>query len=228
MVDEGLLEEIVTYAAVKEGDSILEVGGGTGNLTEKISKKSKVTVMEKDRDLAAGLRRRFKGDPSVTVVEADAVKVAYPPFNKIVSNIPYSISRDLLERFILEGFEVAVLVVQREFAHKLMAKPGHDSYRMVSVLAQTTCQIEYLKDIPPEAFDPIPKVRSAAIMLTQKWKPPKGYIAFLNRLFSQQNKKIRNILDAPERYRQMKPAEMSPEDMRSLYIDMGYRVDHLG
>ncbi|MFH0862135.1 MAG: 16S rRNA (adenine(1518)-N(6)/adenine(1519)-N(6))-dimethyltransferase RsmA [Candidatus Altiarchaeota archaeon] len=218
MVDEALLEAIVDYAGLEAEDAVLEVGGGTGNLTEKIAKKGKVTVFEKDRSLAAGLRKRFKDESNVAVLGADALKAPYPSYNKIVSNIPYSISRDLLERFVVEGFEVAVLVVQREFARKLMAKPGQDSYRMVSVLAQTSCEIEYMKDVPPDAFEPVPKVRSAAIRMRQTWKPGKDYIAFLNRLFSQQNKKVRNIMDAPPEYAQMKPAEMEPAKMRDLYL----------
>jgi len=217
MVDEKLLDWLVGKAELKAEDRVLEVGAGTGNLTEEIAKKARVWAVEKDRDLCARLRRRFKGNPNVTVVEADALRVELPGRDKVVSNIPYSISRELTERLILGGLGVAVLVTQREFAEKLLGKPGGDNYRMLSVLAQTTCDIEPLGRIPGEAFDPKPKVESAAVKLVQKWVPPKEYIPFLNRLFSGKNKKIRNIMDVPEGYRQMRPGEMTPQELRELF-----------
>ena len=201
-----------------EGNSVLEVGAGSGNLTEKLARKVRVAAIEKDRDLYETLKRRIPPSGKVTLIQGDALRVDYPPYNKIVSNIPYSISRELLQRFIVEGFELAVLVVQKEFAHKLIAKPGQDQYRMLSVLAQSTCDIEYLRDIPPQSFNPKPTVSSAAIRLKQTWKPPKEYITFLNRLFSRKNKKIRNILeDFPKEYTDLIPCDMNPTEFRNLY-----------
>jgi 16S rRNA (adenine1518-N6/adenine1519-N6)-dimethyltransferase len=221
MVDEELLEEIITWARIGQEDRVLEVGGGTGNLTERIAQYAKVTTIEYDRRLAGLLRKKFKGNDNVTVIEADAVRVKYPAFDKIVSNIPYSVSRELLERFICEGFDLALLVVQKEFAHKLLARPDTDNYRMVSVLAQSSCKIELKREIDPDAFEPKPKVKSSAILLRQEWKPPKEYITFLNTLFSQQNKKVRNIMDSPERYEQTRPCEMSPRAFNELYLEIG-------
>jgi 16S rRNA (adenine1518-N6/adenine1519-N6)-dimethyltransferase len=218
MVDEDVLEDVVCFAELEVGDSVLEVGAGTGNLTEKIAQHSKVSAIEKDAILWPTLKRRFLGNERVHLIRGDALKVEYPGYNKIVSNIPYSISRELMERFIVSGFELAVLVVQKEFANKLFAKPMSDHYRMLSVLTQTTCELRHQYDIPPKAFKPRPTVTSCAITLQQTWKPTREYITFLNTLFSQKNKKIRNILDdAPEKYEQMRPKEMKPQDILGLY-----------
>jgi 16S rRNA (adenine1518-N6/adenine1519-N6)-dimethyltransferase len=219
MVDEEVLDEVVGYASLVSGDSVLEVGGGTGNLTERISKKAGVTVIESDRRLAESLARRFKDAGNVRTVHADAVKAPYPPYNKIVSNIPYSVSRSLLERFVAEGFDVAVLVVQKEFADKLEAKPMSNNYRMISALVQGSCELERLRDIPPEAFSPRPTVMSSCVRLRQSWKPPKEYAVFLKTLFSLKNKKIRNIMAVSDRYSQLRPVEMTPQELRAFYLD---------
>jgi len=221
MTDDSLLSEIVSSASLHSGDSVLEVGGGRGALTERLIGHVPVTVLEKDPGLYAALQRRFHGDGRVRVVRGDAVRMKYPPYNKVVSNIPYSVSRELLERFILEGFELAVLVVQREFALKLAAEPAHGNYRMLSVLAQTTCDVEYLRDIPPESFTPKPKVASSLIRLRQRWKPGEEYISFLNTLFSRKNKKMRNIMEAPAQYRELRPVGMKPEEFLRLYRALG-------
>jgi 16S rRNA (adenine1518-N6/adenine1519-N6)-dimethyltransferase len=221
MVDEALLGEIVVWAGLSGADAVLEVGGGTGNLTERLAAVAKLSVVEYEHNLCVLLRKRFREVGSVSVIEGDAVRVPYPKYNKIVSNIPYSVSRQLIERFVAEGFEVAVLVVQREFADKLMAKPDTDNYRMVSVLAQSTCDVELLREIPREAFEPVPRVKSAAVRMRQRWRPDKGYIRFLNTLFSQKNKKLRNIIDVPQDYQQMRPDEMAPADFARLYRVLG-------
>jgi 16S rRNA (adenine1518-N6/adenine1519-N6)-dimethyltransferase len=217
MVDDSLLDEIVGYAELRPGDVVLEVGAGTGRLTERIAERVKLSAIEKDSDLFKLLRKKFAGDGWVELIHGDALKVEFPLYNKIISNIPYSVSRKLTERFILEGFDLAVLVVQSEFAEKLNAQHRSENYRMISVLAQSTCGVEVLREVPPQAFKPQPKVSSVVVKLKQNWRPPKEYITFLNRLFSLKNKKIKNIIDAPAEYREKRPVEMTPQEIRELY-----------
>jgi 16S rRNA (adenine1518-N6/adenine1519-N6)-dimethyltransferase len=218
MVDESLLDEIVCLACLSESDVVLEVGAGHGSLTERIAVKNKVSAIEKESDLFRILSRKFEGNQNVDLIFGDALKIEYPLYDKIVSNIPYSISRNLIERFSVEGFKEAYIVVQREFAQKLMASPGCDEYRMVSVLAQTTCDIESLLELPAKAFRPQPKVQSALIKLTQKIKPRKDYISFLNALFSGKNRKLRNTYEGvPSEYGDLIPKNMNPSDFLDLY-----------
>jgi len=225
MDDDALLAEIVSYARLKPTDVVLEVGAGAGNLTAHIAANARVVALEKDALLFSRLKQRFGCDDRVEPVQADFLKAILPSFNKVVSNIPYSISRDLIENIIIAGFEVAVLVVQKEFAYKLAASPGFENYRMLSVLAQSSCDVEVLKEIPASAFRPKPRVSSAVVRLTMKRKFGKEYIVFLNRLFSQKNKKVRNIFNGvPEEYADLKPKEMGVPQFINLYDQIGIEV----
>jgi len=218
MVDESILDEMVEHAIIFPGDVVLEIGAGYGNLTEKIAEKGKLSAIEKEPDLVSVLRRKFANDGGVDIISGDALIVEYPIYNKVISNMPYSISRKLTERIITEGFVLAVLVVQDEFAKKLDATPGAMDYRMISVLVQSTCDIELLRNIPPQAFRPQPRVESHMIRLRQTWKPGRDYIEFLNRLFSQKNKKLSNIIEVDDDMADERPGSMPAEAFRSLYL----------
>lgn len=217
LMDKSALKDIVAAARLGPGDAVLEIGAGWGNLTELIAKESRVTAIENDRQLFEKLKKRLCRLENADIILANALRAEFPIYNKIVSNIPYSISRKLFERIICEGFELAVLLFQAEFAKKLLASPGSNDYRMLSVLAQTTCEIEHIMDIPAKAFRPQPRVKSSLIRLKQKWKPQKDYIIFLNALFGSKNKLLSNILDAPKDMAFMRPALMKPDQFRTLY-----------
>ncbi|MBU0761717.1 MAG: ribosomal RNA small subunit methyltransferase A [Candidatus Altiarchaeota archaeon] len=217
MIEDDMLADIVGRANLSPSDVVLEVGAGYGNLTEKIAATNKVSAIEKEMDLFNVLVKKFSADQNVDLILGDALKVEYPIYNKIVSNIPYSISRKLIVRFILEGFEEATLVVQKEFAEKLLSKPDTDEYRMLSVLTQTTCDAEIISAVPAKAFRPQPKVESSLIALKQKLKPKKDYVTFLNLLFSGKNKKLRNILDTPAEYSELRPCEMQANQFLEVY-----------
>ncbi|MFH1788052.1 MAG: 16S rRNA (adenine(1518)-N(6)/adenine(1519)-N(6))-dimethyltransferase RsmA [Candidatus Altiarchaeota archaeon] len=219
MVDEELLRRLCDYAQVSGEDTVLEIGAGTGNLTEALLERGcRVVAVEKDARFYDYLAQAFKGEGKLTLLGGDAVKIRLPAFNKVVSNMPYSISRKITERLLGEDFTVAVLVYQREFAQKLAARPGAVNYRFISVLAQSACKIEVLEDIPPEAFRPKPKVRSCAVKLSPGKKLGEDYVVFLKNLFNHKNKKIRNILDeAPAEYAEKKPVEMSSAEFSRLH-----------
>ena len=217
MVDEQLCEKLVDWAKLDEKDIVLEIGAGCGSLTKHIAKKSTVIAVEIERHLTDVLKKNFQENEKVDLIRGDALKIEYPMYTKIVSNIPYSISRKLFERLVCEGFELAVLVVQMEFAQKLLSKPSEDSYRMLSVLAQTTCDIKMLQSIPPTAFRPQPNVESAALLLKPVWKPKKDYITFLNAMFSKKNKLVKNIIEKPGIYGEKRPKDLLPGDFLTLY-----------
>ncbi len=218
MIDRTVLASIVAAADLAPGDVVFEIGAGHGNLTELLAKKTKLTAIEKEADLFGVLSKKLSDNPTVDLILGDALKVEFPIYNKIVSNVPYSISRKLIERIVTEGFETATLVIQKEFGQKLMANPGDPDYRMLSVLAQTTCVIEHITDIPPQAFKPQPRVESSLIRLIQSWKPPRDYVTFLNRLFSSKNKRIGKVIEAPAHLASQRPASMTTESFRDLYL----------
>jgi len=225
MVDETVLEKICGYADLKKTDYVFEVGAGTGNLTRLLSRGAgRVFAVEKNKEIFEEFQRNIGGCGNVMLLCADATKIDFPDCNKVASNLPYSISRRITRMFIEHGFESAVLVYQKEFSEKLVAKAGGDHYRMITALVQSTCEIELLDDVSPEAFAPQPNVWSRIIRLRMKWKPPFEYVQLLNELFNHKNKKIRNILkDAPSGYEDRKPCEMTPEELKLFYTAVAGR-----
>ncbi|MFH0957605.1 MAG: 16S rRNA (adenine(1518)-N(6)/adenine(1519)-N(6))-dimethyltransferase RsmA [Pseudomonadota bacterium] len=222
MVDNMVLGKIIEYASPSMSDIILEVGAGNGHLTMELAEKAgKVFAVERDRELCATLRERVKGCKNVQVIEGDALKVKLPECNKIVSNLPYSISKKITIRFLEHGFKEAFLLYQQEFAEKLTANPGVNNYRFITALTQSTCEIQLLMKIPPTAFQPQPKVSSMLVKLTQKTIPEKGYVNFLQELFNHKNKNLKNILGekTPTSLSDKKPVDMRPEELRLLYSE---------
>ena len=176
--------------------------------------------MSSDLKLASLLKERIRQFSNVQVIEGDALKLELPACNKIVSNLPYSISKKITVKLIEHGFNEAFLLYQKEFAEKLLAKPGEENYRFITALVQSTCTVEKLMEIPPTAFKPEPKVSSALVKLKQKTKPEKGYVTLLQELFNHKNKNLKNILkDVDKKHSEKKPAEMTPEELREFCLE---------
>jgi len=217
MEDENILELVVSYAKLNPDDVVLEVGAGYGNLTETIAKHGcHVYAIEKDTELFEKLGRRLE-EENISTISGDALKLDWPLFNKMVSNLPYHISKKTMTKLMLCNFELAVLVVQKEFAEKISEKPGVKNYRMISALAQTACDIRLMDVIPKNAFKPQPKVDSQIIILEKKAECTQEYAQFLTKLFNHKNKLLKNTLKNPPLYADKKPLELKPEELQKLY-----------
>ena len=117
----------VEYAEVSCNDTILEVGPGLGILTTRLAEQAKkVIAIEADAKLAAYLRDVLPDN--VELIEGDALKVPFPPFDKFVSNIPYSISSPLIFKLLEHDFQRAAVMLQKEFADRMVARPNTDDY----------------------------------------------------------------------------------------------------
>lgn len=219
MVDEDLLARICDYASVSVKDTVLEIGAGTGNLTEALlGRGCKVIAVEKDDRFYDYLAKAFPRQEKLTLISGDATKMKLPSFTKVVSNLPYSISKKITLHLLNQDFKFAVLVYQREFAEKLTAKPGTQNYKFISALAQSAADLEILEEVPSSAFQPQPNVWSAVVKLTPKKKLGEDYISFLRDLFNHKNKKIRNILSkAPDEFADARPCELSPGELYRLH-----------
>ncbi len=169
LVDKRVLRRIVSYAHLSREDVVLEVGCGTGNLTAYILKHSgKVYGIEKDRRFIKMLKERFSDEIKngrFVLMEGDALKVEWPSFDKFVSNIPYKISSKLTFKLFKAGFKLAVVMYQREFAERLIAREGSKKYGRLSVTARAFSRAEILEIVSPESFRPKPKVESAIVRL---------------------------------------------------------------
>jgi 16S rRNA (adenine1518-N6/adenine1519-N6)-dimethyltransferase len=199
LIDERLLNRIIQYAELTASDTVLEIGGGIGNLTQKISAAAgRVITIELDRNLVEQLKK-LSNDTNITVIHGDALKVTLPYFNKVVSNLPYQISSRITFRLLQYTFDFSILMYQLEFAKRMLAMPGTSDYSRLSVTSQYHAHIELLEIVPPSAFKPQPKVRSAILKLTPHKPPykvndPDFFEKFLGAVFGQRRKKLKNSL----------------------------------
>ena len=123
MIDEDILDRIVSMSDLSKKDTVLEIGAGTGLLTKKLARKAgKVIAIEIDETLKTHLKKNLSGAKNVQLVFGNALtKIKHHRFNKIVSNIPYSISEPLIQNLIYRDFDIAVLTVPKVFASRLVA-----------------------------------------------------------------------------------------------------------
>jgi 16S rRNA (adenine1518-N6/adenine1519-N6)-dimethyltransferase len=170
LTDDRVAARQVGYAGIAPGDRVLEVGPGFGILTQKLVEASDdVTCIEVDAVLAEHVRRTF-GD-RVALIEGDALKERFPPFDVFVSNLPYSISTPIIFKLLEHDFRRAVVMVQREFADRMTADVGSPDYSRLTVNLFHRADCELLEKVPRSRFDPVPKVDSAVVGITPRPAP---------------------------------------------------------
>ena len=179
LIDADVLDQILDAADVQPDDQVLEVGPGRGSLTERLlaSPAMAVHAIELDRDLVAGLSQRFGDQPRFTLLQGDVLSV---PLNfpdgtfasKVVANIPYNITGPLLERLVGRldrpvemPYQRLVLLVQKEVAERIRARPGQSCFSALSVRLQLLARCSSVCSVPPRCFKPSPKVQSEVIAL---------------------------------------------------------------
>jgi 16S rRNA (adenine1518-N6/adenine1519-N6)-dimethyltransferase len=196
LVDESVAHRQVYYAKLVKTDVVLEIGPGLGTLTRRIAPKvGRLVAIESDRRLCAHLSGKVEAE----IVCGDALEVPFPKFNKVIANLPYSISSPITFRLLEHDFELGILMYQLEFAERMVARPGTKDYSRLSVMAQHHAGIEFMEKVPRTAFHPQPAVDSAVIKLVPR-KP--GYEVadegtfedVVRVLFSHRRKKIRTTM----------------------------------
>ncbi|ODS35616.1 ribosomal RNA small subunit methyltransferase A [Candidatus Altiarchaeales archaeon WOR_SM1_SCG] len=203
MTDKKILQRICNYANLNKDDTVLEIGAGTGNLTFEIAKFAAVYAIEKDEKLVAGLEK-IK-NKNIRIIRGDALKLTFPNFNKIVSNIPYGISRKITLKLLEYKFNLGILTVQKEFAEKLTASAGSKNYKFISSAAQSSWDIKILEYVSQQAFSPVPDVKSAIVEIKPSRDFDENYIEFIRNLFNHRNKKIK---DTGKRIYELNPGEL--------------------
>lgn len=204
LTDTAVLHAIVDAIDPRPGDALIEIGPGLGALTAPLQQRCPaLTVIELDRDLARRLRQR----PGLTVVEVDVLTVDFAALHaaagralRIVGNLPYNISTPIL--FHLLGSADLVqdqhFMLQKEVVERMVARPGHKAYGRLSVMLQWRYHLESVLDVPPEAFDPPPRVDSAVVRMLPWPAPAPVDPARLSELvavaFSQRRKLLRHTL----------------------------------
>jgi 16S rRNA (adenine1518-N6/adenine1519-N6)-dimethyltransferase len=216
---EAILAKIVEAAALEEGDRILEIGPGTGLLTEKLlAQAEQVVAVEIDYDLCRQLEKQFAQANNFRLIQGDILqldleaKLQKPPPvqwpNKVVANIPYYITGPILERLLGQiahpnpvPFASLVLLVQHEIAERLCAVPGSKAFGGLTVKVQYLADCEIICTVPPQAFQPPPKVTSAVIRLRPRpfemtARSPQALQQLVKLGFASKRKMLRNNLAA--------------------------------
>jgi len=214
LIDEDALDKIVDAADLYDGDYVVEVGPGTGFLTERlIQKVKKVTAVELDLNMVDILQKQFALTDNFEIIHSDILKIPVEDIAhehyKVVANIPYYITSPVVRHFLQGAIrpKLIVILVQKEVAEKICGMTGRSFF---TVETEVQAHAEYIATIPASSFYPAPKVDSAILRLTVYSEPkiPKGELQnFLHIVkfgFSQKRKKLSNSLGAGLH---IKPAE---------------------
>lgn len=251
LVDVRIIEQIVRAIAPEPEQYLLEIGPGLGALTEAVLDEiNHLTVIELDRDLAHKLRTHpFIGN-KLTVIQEDALKIDFsellPPEGDIPSrwrvfgNLPYNISTPLIFHLLeyREHIQDMYFMLQKEVVERMAAQPGSKTYGRLSIMCQLFCNVDYLFDVPPESFQPPPKVDSAIVSLRPLLKPRVDvsdlslFTQIVVSSFSQKRKTLKNNLKAlfVEKYGDGKHDPISHLDncLTETQIPPGARAETLG
>lgn len=209
LIDHGIINAIVRAVSPRATDNIVEIGPGQGAITAHlIDGCPTLDVIELDRDLVPILLAQFVSHPGFKIHQTDALKFDFASLTKIdeklrvVGNLPYNISTPLI--FHLLSYENRILdmhfMLQKEVVLRLAASPGEKNYGRLSVMTQYLCDVENLFEVPPESFQPMPKVDSAIVRLTPHTKKPfvvnnvDKFAMLVKTCFAQRRKTLRNNL----------------------------------
>lgn len=235
LIDRSVALRIAGYADLVDTDRVLEIGPGTGNLTEVLAPRvSRVYSVEVDPNLAGGLCGRFS---NVEVMNADALTVELPDYNKIVSNLPYQISSKITYRLLSRPFDLAVLMFQREFALRMTAPVGSERYGRLAMIVGFLCRVEIMETVPKTAFQPAPAVNSAVVRLHPRQErldvDVQNFMRLVEGLFGLRRKKVKKglaalgigrekltelfgELDLDPKLLEKRPEELSPDEAAML------------
>ncbi len=168
-----VIKKIIAAAEIQPQESVLEIGPGRGVLTEALVEAGAlVTAVEADKDLIVDLQKMFEGKAEIIfsdILKVDLKKIGLGNY-KLVANLPYNITSAVLEKFLTADPAPSrmVLMIQKEVADRIMAKPGEMS--LLSVVCQLYAKVQRVVNVPPGAFRPMPKVDSAVVVFERKFE----------------------------------------------------------
>ena len=203
LINKKIAEKEVEYASINMQDTVLEIGPGQGILTYFLaSKAKKVIAVEIDKKLVEKLKKTLP--ENVELINNDILKIDLenlPKFNKVVSNLPFQISSPFTFKLLKHDFELAILIYQKEFADRMVAKPKTSSYSRLSVNVYYYANCEILEVVSKSCFRPQPKVDSRMIKLIPRMSPAFNvddenfFFDLTKNLFNFRRKKIGTIIN---------------------------------
>ena len=209
LTDKNIVNIIINTGNIKKNDIVLEVGSGTGNLTERILSKNpkKLFAVEKDKSLAKKLDEKFR--EKIILINDDILKIDEKKYSKdpmvVFGNLPYNISTQILIKWIRYNnlnntFKKFILMFQKEVAERIIAETNSKNYGRLAVLSSWKLNIEKITDVSPNSFYPIPKVKSTILLIEPKseyfnLKNPKNLEHITNIFFNQRRKMVKKPLN---------------------------------
>lgn len=242
MIDQNLVRLVADAGMIGSGDTVIEVGPGTGTLTEELLERAgRVVAVEIDRDLARLLRGRFGGNPKFELIEADALEgkhelnpellarlsrsagseASATTCRKLVANLPYNIASPLVIELLIAGVDLLAFTVQKEVADRLRAGANDEAYGPLSVMAGMLARVEVLRTLPAQAFWPAPKIESALVRMSRQnrlGRQAAEFSRFVHAVFAFRRKTLRKALSE---------AGQNPRIADELGIDAGLRPENL-
>jgi len=214
MIDGNLVRIVADAGQIAPGDLVIEVGPGTGSLSEELlARGANVLAVEIDRALAEVLRKRFAQAGNFTLIEADALMGKHAldariveaigrektagRLVRLVANLPYNAASPLIVESLIAGVDLLAITVQKEVADRLRSGPDCKEYGTLSIVAQLLSRVEVLRTLPPQAFWPMPKIESALVRMTRQDRlgtHAAAFGTFIHRIFSARRKTLRNAL----------------------------------
>lgn len=249
LVNTPALAAIVNAVDPQPGETVVEIGAGSGFLTRKLAERcDRLIAIELERQMVAHLETLLANKPQVELVASDVLKVDFASIAtepaadaplKIVGNLPYAITTPILFYLIGEmhqaehrwrnRFTRLVFLVQKEVAQRIAAEPGTKAYNPLSIAVQFRYEVSYGPEVPPKAFYPAPKVTSAVVTLTPRTEIPwavddlKRFEMVVKQAFAQRRKTVWNSLKAC--------GELSADQLKQVFeaasVDSGQRAEAL-
>lgn len=234
LTDSHVISDIIYAIAPTQDQHLVEIGPGQAAITKPLLKTGcQLDIIELDRDLAAWLTTQFNDQPQLNIHCQDALQFDFSSLTqpdqllRIVGNLPYNISTPLLFHLLDHASNIhdMHIMLQKEVAERMSAKPGSKTYGKLSVILQYHCQIENLFEIEAESFNPPPKVSSAFLRLTPHTTPPvalnneANFRKTVAQAFSQRRKTIRNTLKPLLSETQIQSLNINP-DARAETLDL--------
>ena len=223
--DQSVLQSIADAVSAEPNETIIEIGPGRGALTDLLAARpNRLVAVEIDRLLAGSLRERYAAKANVSIVEQDVLEVdiaslADGPF-VVAGNVPYYITTPILFHVMRPPYpRHAVFLVQREVAERMVSPAGSKSYGALSANLQAVATAEIIRNVPPGAFSPPPKVDSAVVRVVPRADPiiapdeVNSYRGFVQALFGMRRKQIGNSLRSA--------ANISTEDAAAVLSKLG-------
>ncbi|OMJ75675.1 hypothetical protein SteCoe_25145 [Stentor coeruleus] len=233
-----IVKAIIDKSAIRSTDIVLEIGPGTGNLTMSLLEKAKkVIAIELDPRMVAEITKRVRASPynkNFEVICGDVLHTELPFFDICVSNVPYQISSPLVFKLLTHRplFRCAVLMFQREFAMRLVARPGSELYCRLSCNTQLLARVDHLLKVSKNNFRPPPKVESSVVRIEPRNPVPEmnftEWDGFVRICFMRKNKtlgaifKQKSVIEMLEKnYVLLREANGEGPDMEEFKVKLG-------